>query len=162
MAREGTSVPRRAASTRRAASASSPSIATTWPSRLGKALDQVRQEVGAELRGTPYLWLKRPAKLRPQLTAQLAYLRARHRGLHIARAYAWRRAFEAFFDQPGERAAAYLKRWYQSALRSRLEPTLTRNRNITRRSWEGGVFGLIFRMDMRHDLVTGPYPYEPD
>lgn len=93
--------------------------------QLGLALDQVRrQEVRSrpELRGTRYVWLKRPAKLRLQQAAQLAYLRARHRGLRTARAYAWRLAFDAFFEQPPQRAEPYLERWFQGAVRSRLAP----------------------------------------
>ncbi len=93
--------------------------------QLGQALDQVRREEvrsRPELRGTRYLWLKRPAKLKPGQAAQLAFLTARHRGLRTARAYGWRLTFDAFFDQPRERAEPYLERWYQGAVRSRLAP----------------------------------------
>jgi transposase len=96
--------------------------------QLSRALDQVRREEvrsRSELRGTRYLWLKRHAKLQPSQAAQLAYLRARHRGLRTARAYAWRLAFDAFFEQPRERAEAYLERWFQGAVRSRLVPIQT-------------------------------------
>jgi hypothetical protein len=40
------------------------------------------------------------------------------------RAYAWRLAFDAFYDQPAEDAEAYLLRWCLGALHSGLEPLI--------------------------------------
>jgi len=76
----------------------------------------------SELRRTRYLWLKRPAKLTARQRADLAWLRVRSRGLRTARAYTWKLAFEAFYEHPAEEAEAYLERWWQGAVRSRLEP----------------------------------------
>jgi len=92
---------------------------------LSAAVDQVRREEAPEreeLRRTRYLWLKRPAKLSDRQRADLAWLRVRSRGLATARAYSWKLAFEAFYEQPAEQAEAYLERWWQGAVRSRLEP----------------------------------------
>src|SRR6266508_2128990 len=92
---------------------------------LSAAVDQVRREEApdrAELRRTRYLWLKRPHKLTERQRADLAWLRVRSRGLRTARAYSWKLAFEAFYDCPAGEAEAYLERWWQGAVRSRLEP----------------------------------------
>ncbi|HEX9312207.1 MAG TPA: ISL3 family transposase [Actinomycetota bacterium] len=92
---------------------------------LSKALDSVRRDEApsrSELRRTRYLWLKRPEKLSDRQRADLAWLRVQGRGLRTARAYRWRLAFDAFFDQPPELAEEYLDRWYRGAIRSRLEP----------------------------------------
>lgn len=92
---------------------------------LGKAIDEVRRSEAPgrpELKRTRYLWLKRPEKLSERQRADLAYLRVRDRGLRTARAYRWRLAFDAFFDQPPALAEDYLDRWYRGAIRSRLGP----------------------------------------
>jgi len=92
---------------------------------LSKAIDEVRRDEAPgrpELRRTRYLWLKRPQKLTDRQRADLAWLRSRDRGLRTARAYRWRLAFDAFFDQPSALAEDYLDRWYRGAIRSRLEP----------------------------------------
>ncbi len=57
---------------------------------LSKAVDEVRRDEApgrSELRGTRYLWLKRPQKLSERQRADLAWLRVRDRGLRTARAY---------------------------------------------------------------------------
>ncbi len=92
---------------------------------LSAAVDEVRRgetPERPELKRTRYLWLKRQAKLTEPQRADLAWLRVRARGLATARAYRWRLAFEAFYDTPAEEAEAYLERWWQGAVRSRLEP----------------------------------------
>lgn len=69
---------------------------------LSKALDEVRREESgyrSELKRSRYLWLKRPEKLTDRQRADLAYLRARGRGLRTARAYSWRLGFDEFFSQ---------------------------------------------------------------
>lgn len=92
---------------------------------LSKAVDEVRRDEAPgrpELRRTRYLWLKRPGKLSERQRGELAWLRVRDRGLRTARAYRWRLAFDAFFDQPSVLAEGYLDRWYRGAIRSRLGP----------------------------------------
>lgn len=92
---------------------------------LSKAIDEVRRDEAPfrpELKRTRYLWLKRPGKLSDRQRADLAWLRVRGRGLRTARAYSWRLAFDAFFDQPPALAEDYLDRWYRGAIRSRLGP----------------------------------------
>jgi len=92
---------------------------------LSRAVDQVRREeapLRPELRRTRYLWLKGQPKLSQRQLADLTWLRVRSRGLATARAYRWKLAFEAFYEQPAEEAEGYLERWYRGAVRSRLEP----------------------------------------
>jgi transposase len=92
---------------------------------LSQAVDEVRRGEAPErpeLKRTRYLWLKRPAKLSERQSADLAWLRVRTRGLRTARADRWKLGFEAFYDCPAGDAEAYLERWFQGAVRSRLEP----------------------------------------
>jgi transposase len=81
-----------------------------------------RHEQRPELKGTRYVWLKRPEHLTVKQAAALEELRPASVGLATARAYRWRLGFDAFFEQPRELAEDYLERWYAGAIRSRLEP----------------------------------------
>lgn len=106
---------------------------------MTKAVDEVRRaEVKRrpELRGTRYLWLKRPEKLTERQADELRFLTAKGWALATARAYRWRLQFDAFFDQPAEAAEAYLTRWYRGALRSRLEP-IVRFAQTVADHWDG-------------------------
>jgi len=106
---------------------------------LTKAVDEVRRAEARqrpELKGTRYAWLKRPEHLTSRQAAELAWLRARERSLATARAYQWRLDFDGFFDQPRELAEDYLERWYQGAVRSRLQPVID-FAHMTGEHWEG-------------------------
>lgn len=108
-------------------------------SHATKAVDEVRRAEAKqrpELKGTRYAWLKRPANLTVKQAATLAGLTPASVGLRTARAYRWRLAFDAFFEQPRELAEAYLERWYDGAIRSRLEPIVAFARMIGDH-WEG-------------------------
>jgi len=89
-----------------------------------------------ELKGTRYVWLKRPEHLTVEQTAALEELRPASVGLATARAYRWRLAFDAFFEQPVELAEDYPERWYAGAIRSRLEPVKAFARTIGDH-WDG-------------------------
>jgi transposase len=110
--------------------ASLPGAYLTWDryhlaSHATKAVDTVRRAEATqrpELKGTRYVWLKRPEHLTAKQAAALEGLRPASVGLATARAYRWRLAFDAFFEQPRELAEDYLERWYAGAIRSRLEP----------------------------------------
>ncbi len=95
---------------------------------LSKALDEVRRaEVKAApeaLKGTRYLWLKRPEHLTEAQAVELAFLKVLHANLATVRAYAWRLQFDAFYDQPAEDAEAFLLRWCLGAFHSGLEPLI--------------------------------------
>ena len=106
---------------------------------MGKAVDEVRRgEVKRrpELKGTRYIWLKRPENLTKRQADDLRFLTAKGWALVTARAYRWRLQFDAFFDQPAAEAEAYLSRWYRGALRSRLEPVV-RFAHTVADHWEG-------------------------
>ena len=126
--------------------ASLPRAYLTWDryhlaSHATKAVDQVRRAEAKqrpELKGTRYVWLKRPEHLTVRQAAALEELRPASVGLATARAYRWRLAFDAFFEQPIEGAEAYLERWYAGAIPSRLKPVKAFARMIGAR-WEGVV-----------------------
>jgi transposase len=108
-------------------------------SHATKAVDEVRRaevKTRPELKGTRYVWLKRPEHLTVKQAATLAGLTPASVGLGTARAYRWRLAFDAFFDQPVELAEDYLERWYQGAIRSRLDPIIDFAHMIGEH-WEG-------------------------
>jgi transposase len=110
--------------------ASLPKAYLTWDryhlaSHATKAVDAVRRAEATqrpELKGTRYVWLKRPEHLTAKQAAALEGLKPASVGLATARAYRWRLAFDAFFEQPRELAEDYLERWSAGAIRSRLEP----------------------------------------
>ncbi len=108
-------------------------------SHATKAVDEVRRaeaKTHQELKGTRYVWLKRPEHLTVKQAATLAGLTPASVGLRTARAYRWRLAFDAFFEQPREMAEAYLERWYEGAVRSRLQPIIDFAHMIGEH-WEG-------------------------
>jgi transposase len=108
-------------------------------SHATKAVDEVRRaeaKTHPELKGTRYVWLKRPEHLTVKQAATLQGLTPASVGLGTARAYRWRLAFDAFFDQPRELAEDYLEDWYQGAIRSRLDPIIDFAHMIGEH-WEG-------------------------
>src|SRR6266542_3845993 len=108
-------------------------------SHATKAVDEVRRaeaKTHQELKGTRYVWLKRPEHLTVKQAATLAGLTPASVGLRTARAYRWRLAFDAFFEQPREMAEAYLERCYEGAVRSRLQPIIDFAHMIGEH-WEG-------------------------
>ena len=121
-----------------------PKAYLTWDryhlaSHATKAVDAVRRAEAKqrpELKGTRYVWLKRPEHLTVKQAAALEELRPASVGLATARAYRWRLGFDAFFEQPRELAEDYLERWYAGAIRSRLEPIKAFARMIGDH-WEG-------------------------
>jgi transposase len=100
--------------------ASLPGAYLTWDryhlvSHATRAVDEVRRaeaKTRPELKGTRYVWLKRPEHLTDKQAATLAALRSASVGLRTARAYRWRGGFDAFFEQPVELAEADLGRWH--------------------------------------------------
>jgi transposase len=63
-------------------------------------------------------------------------------------AYRWRLAFDACFDQPRELAEDDLERWYQGAVRSRLEPVVAVAEMIGEH-WEGVLRWQGTKLDNR-------------
>ena len=84
-----------------------------------------------ELKHTRFLWLKNEERL---TVAQGATLDALTRlNLKTARAYRIRLAFQEIFDQPSyDWAELILNRWYNWAIRSRLEPIKKVARTVKR------------------------------
>lgn len=96
---------------------------------LNDAVDQVRrsqnktavEEGDDTLKGTRQLWLSSPRSHSKEEQAQFTALQKQHR--KIARAWAIKEAFVAFWNSTSEQAGrAFFKKWYGWAIRSRLAP----------------------------------------
>ena len=101
---------------------------------VNDAVDKVRR---AESKGRPelkrsrYLWLRNEPSLAAESRRQLEALTRLH--LKTARAYQLRLAFQEIYSQPTwEWGALFLDRWYQWAIRSRLEPMKEAARTVKR------------------------------
>lgn len=93
--------------------------------KLSGAVDRVRKtesRTRAELRGTRFVWLKRPHKLTTREQARLAHLEAHASTLRTLEAYRWRLAFDAFYDQPTDLAEDYLDEWCNAVNATDLSP----------------------------------------
>ena len=95
------------------------------------AVRRVERRERPELKHTRFLWLKNEGRL---TVAQGATLDALTRlNLKTARAYRIRLAFQEIFDQPSyDWAELILNRWYNWAIRSRLEPIKKVARTVKR------------------------------
>jgi transposase len=94
--------------------------------QLSEAVDKVRRaerrEHGELLKGSRYLWLRRPENLSDKQRARLdELLRA---PLKTTRAYNWALKFDAAYELPIDEAEHYLRAWVRGAKRSRLEPII--------------------------------------
>lgn len=106
---------------------------------LNDAADQVRREEQKsrpELKGTRYLWIRNPLSLSATQIAQYDRLHLPVLNLKTARAYHLKLAFQDLWQQPPEQAEAYLKAWYDWAIRSQLAPIKRFARTI-REHWNG-------------------------
>jgi transposase len=116
---------------------------------VSRAVDETRRAEGKErkeLRGTRYLWLKRPENLKERQRQKLDVLLSS--GLKTARAYQLSLSFDAFFEVEEELAEEYLYRWFWRATHSRLEP-MRRVAHTIRNHWEGVLSWH------RHKVSTG-------
>lgn len=116
---------------------------------VSRAVDEVRRAERKEevaLKGTRYLWLKRPENLKESQKKNLEALLSS--GLKTARAYRLSLAFDSFFEVKEEDAEEYLYRWFWRATHSRLEP-MRRAAHTIRNHWEGVLAWH------RHKINTG-------
>jgi transposase len=93
--------------------------------KLNEAVDEVRRveaKTSPDLKSTRYVWLKNRVNLTAKQRETLAWLTRPSSRLATARAHRWREDFQAFYDQDGADAEAYLRRWCYGAKRSRLQP----------------------------------------
>ena len=101
---------------------------------VNDAVDEVRRAESKdrpELKRSRYLWLKNERHLSAEQSASLAALSSMH--LKTARAYRLRLAFQDIFEQPSPGwGELILDRWYNWAIRSRLEPMKDAARAIMR------------------------------
>jgi transposase len=126
---------------------------------LGEAVDEVRRTERKEqaelLRGSRYLWLRRPETLSARQRVRLDALLAEP--LRTVRAYRWRLAFDRIFELPAQAAPAALERWRRGAMRSRLEPikrfarTIAERRDGVLRWWTSQISNGL--LEGLHSLV---------
>jgi transposase len=94
--------------------------------KLGEAVDAVRRDEAKDrpllLRKTRWLWLTNRQNLSEVQQRELVWLTRPSPRLATARAHRWREDFQGFYDLPAEEAEAYLTRWCNGAMRSRLQP----------------------------------------
>lgn len=94
--------------------------------QLSKAVDEVRRaerkEHGELLKGSRYLWLRRPENLTDKQRARLDGLL--RQPLRTTRAYNWALKFDAVYELGVEEAEHYLRAWVRGAVRSRLAPII--------------------------------------
>jgi transposase len=106
---------------------------------INEAVDEVRrseQKTRPELKKTRYAWLKNPENLTKKLQAVIDELNVKKMNLKTSRAYQIKLTFQDVYDQPSQRAEAFLKRWYFWATHSRLQPIIDAARTI-KRHWAG-------------------------
>jgi transposase len=112
---------------------------------LGDAVDRVRRQENRELvargserlKGTKYLWLQNPDRMSPERWQEFASLRTSR--LKVARAWALKEAAMLLWGYVRRGWATRMwERWYQWAIRSRLEP-IKRVARMVKKHWEGVI-----------------------
>ena len=96
-------------------------------SLVNDAVDQVRrleQMANPELAKSHYVWLKNPENLTASQWGKFDALDIVSSHLKTARAYQIRLPFQDLFNQPADKAKAYLDKWYYWATHSRLPPII--------------------------------------
>lgn len=94
---------------------------------VNDAVDEVRrleQKTNPELAKTRYVWLKNPENLTPSQWEQFDTIDIASSHLKTARAYQIRLTFQELYNQPPDKAEAYLNKWYFWATHSRLTPII--------------------------------------
>jgi len=94
---------------------------------VNDAVDEVRrleQKTNPELAKSRYVWLKNPENLTEGQWEKFDALDIINSHLKTARAYQIRLTFQDLFNQPADKAKAYLDKWYFWATHSRLPPII--------------------------------------
>jgi transposase len=90
---------------------------------VNQVVDEVRrreQKELPELKGSRFLWLKKPSRLTEGQRGELERMRRRSR--HTTRAYEFKLSFQELWQLPIERAHGHLLEWCESVLRTRVRP----------------------------------------
>jgi len=126
---------------------------------LNGAVDEVRRRENKELlsrgdeslKATRYSWLFNPVNMSDQRLEEFTVLAARN--LRTSRAWLHKENFEGFWSQDSVwRGEGYLKAWYNSAIRSRLDPI-----KKTARTLKAHTCGLLnyFRHRISNAVAEG-------
>ncbi len=122
---------------------------------INEALDEVRrqeQKDRPELKKTRFAWLKNPPNLTEKQKTIVETLNVKKLNLKTARAYQIKLTFQDLYDQPRDRAEAFLKRWYFWTTHSRLQPMIEAAKTI-KRHWNG-VLGW-FKSGLTNGILEG-------
>jgi transposase len=106
---------------------------------INEALDEVRrmeQKTRPELKKTLFAWLKNPENLTVKQQSIIENLNVPKLNLKTAKGYQIKLTFQELYQQPGEQAETFLKRWYFWVTHSRLQPMIEAARTI-KRHWDG-------------------------
>jgi transposase len=106
---------------------------------VNEAVDLVRQEEQHRqpaLKKTRFAWLTNPGHHSLEQAETIARLSMKQLNLQTARAYRMKLVLQELWEQPAALAGAFLKNWYQWAVRSQLAPVLKLARTI-KRHWQG-------------------------
>jgi transposase len=109
-------------------------------SLVNNAVEKVRgleRKDHPELIGSRYVWLKNPENLTPSQQEKFDALDIANSHLITARAYQIRLAFQDLFNQPPEKAEAFLAKWYFWATHSRIPAIIDVAKTI--RSHQHGI-----------------------
>lgn len=109
-------------------------------SLVNTAVDEVRraeQKTCPELARSRYVWLKNPENLNEKQWQKFDELDIVNSHLQTARAYNLRLAFQDLFNQPPDKADAYLNKWYFWATHSKLQPFIDVAKTI--RNHQAGI-----------------------
>ena len=97
---------------------------------------RIEQKTCPELVGSRYVWLKNPENLTEGQWEKFDALDIAHSHLKTARAYQIRLTFQDLFNQPAEKAEAFLDQWYFWATHSRI-PAIIEVAKTIRRHQDG-------------------------
>jgi len=121
---------------------------------INQAVDQVRRDEVKRrpvLKTTRYIWLRNEPSLSAEQRQRLASLSRTK--LDTARAYRLRLAFQEVYDQPTHGwAKLFFDRWYNWAVRSRLEPMKSVARTLMH--YRDGILRW-FQSDIANGLIEG-------
>ena len=104
-------------------------------SLVNTAVEKVRrmeQKTCPELVGSRYVWLKNPENLTDSQWEKFDALDIVNSYLKTARAYQIRLTFQDLFNQPADKAKAFLDKWYFWATHSRIPPIIDVAKTIRR------------------------------
>jgi transposase len=122
---------------------------------LNKAVDDVRrqeQKTCTDLEATRWIWLKNPEELTHNELEIKMKIEMENPGLKTVEAYNLRIEFQKLWDQPTHKAQKFLKKWYDRALNSGMEP-IRQFASTLEQHWEGVI--NWFKSHINNGILEG-------